>query len=89
MNQRIIDALSQAIYRAMPRATNDQKVAVDQAARAVFAKHFDLCNAEANELDAIIDRLHTELDAAKATIETMLDLPLALRRAAPTTEASA
>ncbi len=66
MNQRIVEELSSAIYKAMPRfATGEQKVAVDLAARAVLAKHIDKCNAEANEPDAIIDRLYNELAEAK------------------------
>jgi chromosome segregation ATPase len=69
MNQRIVEDLSRAIYRAMPKqATGDQKAAVDAAARAVFAKHFDACNAEANELDQIIARKDTELAAARAEL---------------------
>lgn len=84
MNQRIIEDLSQAIHRAMPRnATGDQKTAVDQAARAVVQRHFDACNAEANELDQIIGRKDAEIAKLRATIEAMLDLPLALRRAVP------
>ncbi len=75
MNQRIVEELSNAIYKAMPRfATGEQKVAVDLAARAVLEKHINKCNAEANELDAIIDRKDTELQAAYTEIARLREV---------------
>ncbi len=69
MNQRIVEELSQAIYKSMPRfATGEQKVTVDLAARAILVRHIDKCNAEANELDEIIDRLYDELAELHSTI---------------------
>ena len=95
MNQRTVTDLSQAIFRAMPRkATYDQKAAIDLAARTIVTKYFDSWTAEANELDAVIDRknaelaaLHAEIAELRATIIETLRLGhegrAALRRTCP------
>jgi arylsulfatase A-like enzyme len=66
---RASEELSQAIYKALKRLHNKADAAsVDSAAREVFARYFDRYLAETAELDAAIDRLHTDLDAARAEL---------------------
>jgi len=72
MNQRIIDELSQAIHKAMPRnATSDQKATVDLAARDVFEKHFGRYLSETAELDQVNARLHEQIAELEAENEQL------------------
>ena len=69
---RIINELSQAIYRNMPRqATLEQKQSVDHAARAVVEKHFDKLCTELAELDTVIDAKCQALTALQAVNELL------------------
>mgnify|MGYP001565934806 CR=1 FL=1 len=67
----IADELSQAIYQTFSRSTRDI-AAVDIAARAVFTRRWAAYLAETTELDAVIDRLHTENASLRAENAVLL-----------------
>ena len=70
MNQRIIDELSQAIHKAMPRNSNGW-AEVDHAARDVFERHFGRYLSETAELDQVNARLHEQIAELEAENEQL------------------
>jgi hypothetical protein len=73
---RVHEELSQGIGKALRLAAPRQArwsvlSAVTTAAAEVFERHWDGHLAETAELDAVIDRLHTDLDAARAELAAM------------------